>query len=129
MEVGLVRHAAANANDEDISELKSALRANETAIGDTEAFIRTDVAFHFCFAKMMRNPAFVALHDAMSTWLTQQRQIALAEPGEDRRGYEAPAEIFRRRRRSRRQRSRGRHAPPSGVRLDCFLAPLRRTGP
>ncbi len=94
MEIGLVRHAASNATDEDISDLKSALRANEAAIGDIEAFIRTDVAFHFCFAKMMRNPAFIALHDAMSTWLTQQRQIALAEPGEDRRGYEAHAEIF-----------------------------------
>ena len=94
VEVGLVRHAAANATGEDISELSQALGANEAAIGDTEAFIRTDVAFHFCFAKMMRNPAFLALHDAMSTWLTQQRKIALAEPGEDRRGYEAHAEIF-----------------------------------
>ena len=94
VEVGLARHAATNAVEADIADLDQALRANEAAIGDTEAFIRTDVAFHFCFAKMMRNPAFIALHEAMSTWLTQQRKIALAEPGEDRRGYEAHAEIF-----------------------------------
>jgi DNA-binding FadR family transcriptional regulator len=63
-------------------------------IGNSGGFIRTDVEFHFVFAKIIRNPTFVALHDAMSTWLLQQRQIALTEPGEDNRGYEAHAQIF-----------------------------------
>jgi DNA-binding FadR family transcriptional regulator len=31
----------------------------------------------------------------MSTWLLQQRQIALLEPGEDQRGYDAHARIYR----------------------------------
>jgi DNA-binding FadR family transcriptional regulator len=57
-------------------------------------FIQTDVAFHYCLASIMRNPAFLALHDAMSTWLYDQRRVALTEPGEDRRGYEAHARIF-----------------------------------
>jgi DNA-binding FadR family transcriptional regulator len=58
------------------------------------AFIRSDVAFHYCLAGMMRNPAFLALHDAMSTWLLEQRRFALMEPGEDQRSYEAHASIF-----------------------------------
>ena len=94
MEVGLVRHAAENATPEDIQRLEGALEVNRRSLGDREAFIRTDVGFHFVFAEIMRNPAFVALHDAMSTWLLQQRQIALLEPGEDRKGFEAHTRIF-----------------------------------
>lgn len=95
VEVGLVRNAALNATEEDLRRLEAALRANEKAIGNRAAFIRTDVAFHFVLAETMHNSAFVALHQAMSTWLARQRQVALSEPGEDRRGYEAHARIFR----------------------------------
>jgi GntR family transcriptional repressor for pyruvate dehydrogenase complex len=94
MEVGLVRHAAENATPDDLKRLETALEANRKTLGDREGFIRTDVAFHFVFAEIMRNPAFVALHDAMSTWLLQQRQIALLEPGEDAKGFEAHTRIF-----------------------------------
>jgi DNA-binding FadR family transcriptional regulator len=94
MEIGLVRHAAAHASDEELAVLSAALDDNRTAIGDTVAFIRSDVAFHYCLAGMMRNPAFLALHDAMSTWLLEQRRFALMEPGEDQRSYEAHARIF-----------------------------------
>lgn len=94
MEIGLVRNAATNATEEDLAKLRAALEANEKTIGDVAAFIRSDVAFHFTFAQITRNPAFVALHDAMSTWLQEQRQIALMEPHEDRRGYEAHARIY-----------------------------------
>jgi GntR family transcriptional repressor for pyruvate dehydrogenase complex len=94
MEIGLVRHAALSATPDDVAKLEAALAANRETIGNVEGFIRTDVGFHFVFAEIIRNPAFVALHDAMSTWLLQQRQIALQEPGEDRRGYEAHARIY-----------------------------------
>ena len=94
MEIGLVRYAAVSATPEDLAKLKEALDANRETIGNVEGFIRTDVAFHFVFAEIIRNPAFVALHDAMSMWLLQQRQIALQEPDEDRRGYEAHARIY-----------------------------------
>lgn len=94
LEIGLVRNAAANASDAEIAGLAAALDKNRSAVGDVVAFIGTDVAFHFCLACMMRNPAFVALHDAMSTWLLEQRQFALREPGEDQRSFEAHARIF-----------------------------------
>lgn len=94
MEVGLVRNAAENATAEQLQELEQALEANRKMIGNPSGFIRTDVEFHFVFARIIGNPAFVALHEAMSSWLLQQRQIALSEPGEDRRGYKAHARIF-----------------------------------
>ena len=94
MEVGLVREAAAKASEPEIVELRAALADNRAAIGNLDAFIRTDVAFHYGLARIMRNPAFLALHDAMSTWLFEQRRFALLEPDEDRRSYEAHASIF-----------------------------------
>jgi GntR family transcriptional repressor for pyruvate dehydrogenase complex len=89
MEVGLVRHAALAASASDLDRLAGALAANRETIGNVDGFIRTDVAFHFVFAEIIGNPAFVALHDAMSTWLLEQRQIALQE-----RGYDAHARIY-----------------------------------
>jgi GntR family transcriptional regulator, sialic acid-inducible nan operon repressor len=94
VEVGLARHAAAFATEEDLAKLRKALDDNRRTIGDLEGFIGTDVAYHFVFAEIMRNPTFIALHDAMSTWLLQQRQIALQEPGEDQRGYDAHRKIY-----------------------------------
>jgi DNA-binding FadR family transcriptional regulator len=94
MEVGLVRHAAQNATEEDLARLGEALENNRLTLGDREAFIQTDVAFHFVFAEIIRNPTFIALHHAMSTWLLQQRQIALLEPGEDQKGHDAHARIY-----------------------------------
>ena len=94
MEIGLVRHAALRADEDDLTKLSTALENNRAAVGNVATFIQTDVAFHYCLACMMRNPAFLALHDAMSTWLYDQRRVALMEPDEDRRGYEAHARIF-----------------------------------
>jgi DNA-binding FadR family transcriptional regulator len=94
MEVGLVRHAAVNATEDDLARLEQALENNRLTLGDREGFIQTDVAFHFVFAEIIRNPTFVALHHAMSTWLLQQRQIALLEPGEDQKGYDAHRRIY-----------------------------------
>ncbi len=94
VEVGLVRNAAANATDDDIRYLKQALGANKQAIGDAAAFARTDVAFHRAFAEIMRNSAFLILHDAMSDWLREQRRIALMEKDEDKAGYRAHARIY-----------------------------------
>lgn len=94
MEVGLVRHAAMHAEREDLDRISEALARNRESIGDRDAFIRTDVEFHYAFAVTMRNPAFLALHDAMSTWLREQRRIALMEPGEDQAGYDAHEQIY-----------------------------------
>lgn len=94
MEVGLVRNAAENATEAQLAQLKDALDRNGASVGDRDAFIRTDIEFHFVLAEMIDNPVFLALHDAMSTWLREQRQIALLEPGEDKTGFEAHRRIY-----------------------------------
>ncbi|WDR03553.1 GntR family transcriptional regulator [Devosia algicola] len=94
MEVGLVRNAATDATDQEVQAFADALDDNRRAVGNVEDFIRTDVAFHYVLATMMHNQAFLALHDAMSTWLLEQRRIALIEPGEDTASHEAHVRIY-----------------------------------
>ena len=94
LEVGLARQAARDANAAQIAALEAALRDNEAAIGDTAAFIETDVRFHFVVAEMSANPVIIALHDAMSVWLKQQRVLTQQVAGTDRVACDAHRGIF-----------------------------------
>jgi len=93
-EVGLAREAARNATKDDLALLEAALAANRLAIGDREAFTRTDIAFHFELAKIARNPIFIALHDQISGWLTEQRVVTLAAEGQEQTAYDSHAAIY-----------------------------------
>jgi len=92
-EVGLARHAAQNATDEDIDQLRDALETNRLSIGDLKSFERTDVDFHYVLAVISRNSIFMAIHAALAEWLLVQRRTTLAK-GEDRKAYDAHKEIF-----------------------------------
>jgi GntR family transcriptional regulator, sialic acid-inducible nan operon repressor len=94
-EVGLAREAARNATADDRVTLGEALEANREAIGDREAFIATDVAFHFELARMARNPIFVALHDQISAWLREQRVVTLSLDGQEETAFRAHADIYK----------------------------------
>lgn len=93
-EVGLAREAATAATAEDLAALKRALDANKKAIGDRERFTTTDIAFHFELAKIARNPVFIALHDQISEWLTEQRVVTLTASGQERTAYNAHKAIY-----------------------------------
>lgn len=69
LEAALVRHAALHARKEDIAALSAALAANEAAIPESDAFYRTDVAFHAVLYDVPRNPVFPAIHRAFTGWL------------------------------------------------------------
>ena len=92
-EVGLARHAAQYATDEDLAEFEAALAANRKSLGNLVRFQRTDVDFHYVLAVIPRNPIFTAIHAALAEWLLEQRQTTLA-PGEDVVAYEAHRSIF-----------------------------------
>ncbi len=93
VEVGLARQAARDATGGDLARLGAALAANGAAVGDEPMFIRTDIAFHYVLADIARNPVFPALHDALSSWLAEQRIVTLAEPGQDAIAHAAHARI------------------------------------
>jgi GntR family transcriptional repressor for pyruvate dehydrogenase complex len=92
-EVGLVRHAARHASDQDLLSFRDALEVNRLSIGDMKRFERTDVAFHYVLAVIPRNPIFMAIHAALAEWLLEQRRTTLA-PGEDLMAYQAHRSIY-----------------------------------
>lgn len=94
LEISLVRHAALHATPQDLRNLKEALRVNERAIGDREAFAKTDVGFHFVLAEIRRNPIFEAMYQAIAQWLTEQRTTALLSPGEENIAFAAHKTIY-----------------------------------
>lgn len=75
-EIGLARHAAQCASDGDLARLKAALDANEAAIGDPPRFRQTDVEFHYVIASIPANSIFTSMHEALVTWLYEQRQVS-----------------------------------------------------
>jgi DNA-binding FadR family transcriptional regulator len=83
-EAGVAWQAARVATDEDVQRLKAALDANAAAIGNTAAFVRTDVAFHFELTVITRNAVFAGMHDALVGWLIDQRTTSLRVPDTDR---------------------------------------------
>lgn len=93
-EIGLARHAALKAEDEDIARLREALTKNERAIGDQAEFERTDVAFHFAIASIARNPIFSSLYEAMADWLLAQRRVSARVQATAREAFEAHKKIF-----------------------------------
>jgi GntR family transcriptional repressor for pyruvate dehydrogenase complex len=93
-ETALARNAAREAAGAQIERLKAALEANREAIGDRGRFIETDVAFHFVLAEISGNPIFIALHDAISGWLKEQRVVTLDAPRQERIAYKAHVAIY-----------------------------------
>ena len=69
LEAALVRHAALHARKDDLLALRTALEANEAAIGDAAEFYRTDMAFHAVFYELPRNPVMPSIHRAFTGWL------------------------------------------------------------
>ena len=94
-EIGLARLAAERATDEDIANLKAALEENRQAIGDHQAFNRTDVGFHYVVASIPRNSIFTSMHNAVSEWLTEQRATSGRTPEAFNAAYVAHERIFK----------------------------------
>lgn len=95
LEVALVREAAREATPNDIERLRKALAANKATIPDREAFIESDIAFHFIFAERTGNPIIIAIHTAVARWLYEQRVVALRVPGIEPISYSEHEVIFR----------------------------------
>lgn len=93
-ECGLARYAARHAAPKQVEKLALALIENKKAVGDIDAFARTDMAFHLVIAEMPNNPIFSSLHSALAEWLFQQRTTGLAIRGAARDAFRAHEDIF-----------------------------------
>lgn len=68
-ERGMVREAAEKASPKQIGELRALLGKQSESLGNSEAFIDADMAFHQCIARISGNPIFAAVSEAMLGWL------------------------------------------------------------
>jgi DNA-binding FadR family transcriptional regulator len=68
-ERGMAREAAEKANETDIAELQGILERQRQALGQPDAFIAADMAFHRRVAAITGNPIFAAISEAMLAWL------------------------------------------------------------
>ncbi len=95
-ECGLARYAARYGSPKEIERLRVALAQNKKALGDPDAFAKTDVAFHNVLAEIPQNPIFVALNSALAEWLAEQRTVGLSTPvpGADVDAYEGHASVY-----------------------------------
>jgi DNA-binding FadR family transcriptional regulator len=94
-ETSLARYAARHASAEDVARLAAALEKNRLAIGDRQAFTRTDVEFHLVLAEVARNPVLVSLQVALGEWLAEQRMTSLQVEGADEAAWQAHEAIHR----------------------------------
>jgi GntR family transcriptional regulator, sialic acid-inducible nan operon repressor len=76
LEVGLAREAALFASEKDRDAIKAAFDANVDCADDLAKFAETDIGFHFAIAQASHNPIFIAMHDAVRHWLTNQRLLS-----------------------------------------------------
>ena len=93
-EAAIARNAAEIATPEDIERIGAALKANREALGNAEAFERTDVEFHLAIANTGGNTVFSALHSAIAEWLSLQRKVSLRVPGVEAKAYKSHEEIY-----------------------------------
>ena len=93
-EAAIARNAAEIATPEDIERIGAALKANREALGNAEAFERTDVEFHLAIANTGVNKVFSALHSAIAEWLSLQRKVSLRVPGVEASAYKSHEEIY-----------------------------------
>ena len=92
-EVGVAARAAQRATDADLDGLAQTLEANRKAIGNQPAFEQTDFLFHRQIAVVAHNPIFLAVTEALVTWLLEQRRAGSA-PGMAEIAYQAHKDIF-----------------------------------
>lgn len=93
-EGAVARVAATKAGPDAIAELEQALEANRQALGDLQAFIQTDIEFHYRIASISGNPLFTSLHEAFTAWLVEQRSTSIAVPEAAQAAYRAHRRIF-----------------------------------
>ena len=93
-EAAIARNVAIVAQKDDVTNLRTALEANRSALHDMTDFERTDVAFHFALASIGDNPVFAALHGGIVEWLSMQRHVSLRIPGAAEKAFRSHETIF-----------------------------------
>lgn len=82
-ELGMVRVAVDQATDTDIAELRELIETQRAQLGNANAFISTDMAFHRKLASLCGNPIILSVSDAMLGWLFEYHVSLLHRSGSE----------------------------------------------
>jgi DNA-binding FadR family transcriptional regulator len=94
LEVAVVRSAADSITDYELERVAHALEQNRQARGARERFSQTDVTFHLEIIRTSRNPLLIGIYQALTGWLTEQRNRVLEVEGAEQEAFGAHLEIF-----------------------------------
>lgn len=82
-ELGMTRMAVEKATDDDIAELRDLVERQRSELGNANAFIAVDMAFHRKLATLSDNPIIVTVSDAMLGWLFEYHVSLLHRVGSE----------------------------------------------
>lgn len=82
-ESGMARLAAARATPEDIADLTSIVAQMEASATEFAAFMKHDIDFHRRIAAVTGNPIYVAVSEALLTWLSKYHIGELRKVGRE----------------------------------------------
>lgn len=83
LELGTVRIAAQKCNSDDAADLSELVARQRSQLGDAEAFMKADIAFHTRLAKVSGNPLIHAITEMMLTWLFEYHSSLLLWSGQE----------------------------------------------
>jgi GntR family transcriptional regulator, sialic acid-inducible nan operon repressor len=80
-EIGMVRLAVKRGTELDIRRLEERMDRLRSSLGEREAFVKADMAFHITIASVAGNPLFTALSEFLLMWLFEHHPQMVAAPG------------------------------------------------
>ncbi len=83
LERGTVRIAATKCTAADVADLAVLIDAQRAQLGDANAFMKADIAFHTRLAAITANPLIQAITEIMLTWLFEYHSALLLWSGRE----------------------------------------------
>ncbi len=96
LERGTARLAAEKCTSRDASDLMGLIEAQRSKLGDAEAFMKADIAFHTRLAQISANPLIQSITEMMLTWLFEYHASLLLWSGREETTLEEHASIVER---------------------------------
>ncbi|OIQ31123.1 MAG: GntR family transcriptional regulator [Alphaproteobacteria bacterium MedPE-SWcel] len=84
LELGTVRIAAQKCRATDADDLVALIEAQRANLGDAEAFMKSDIAFHTRLASITANPLIQSFTEMMLTWLFEYHSSLLLWSGKEK---------------------------------------------
>lgn len=83
LELGTVRIAAQKCTSKDAADLAELIEVQRSHLGNAEAFMKADIAFHTRLASMTENPLIHSITEMMLTWLFEYHSSLLLWSGRE----------------------------------------------